>query len=58
MELVLTEKDLEQIDKLIQETPFKYAFPLFQFLRSKVEQAQRKQEPKPPSPIPQLPITD
>jgi hypothetical protein len=41
MQIVLENKDLEVIDKLIQETPFKYAQPLFQFFSQKIQQAQQ-----------------
>jgi hypothetical protein len=42
MELVLNTQDLDQLDKIIQETPFKYSYPLFQFLRTKIQQQQKE----------------
>lgn len=47
MSITLTNEDLQQIDKLLQELPFKHAYPIFQFLRSKVEQEYQRQSSKP-----------
>lgn len=45
MNLVLSAQDVEQLDKFVQEIPFKHAFPLFQFLRGKLQQ-QAEEEAK------------
>lgn len=40
--LELTQADLSTIDKHIQEMPFKFGFPLFQFFRKKLEEKNPK----------------
>jgi hypothetical protein len=43
--VTLTQQDLAQFDKLIADIPFKQAYPIFNFLRIKVQEAQaRKKE--------------
>jgi hypothetical protein len=43
--VILTQQDLAQFDKLIADIPFKQAYPIFNFLRTKVQEAQaRKKE--------------
>jgi hypothetical protein len=43
MEIVLNNKDLQQLDKLIQDMPFKYGYPLFLILTKKIEETKLAQ---------------
>lgn len=44
MNLTLTSEDLKVLDEMIRKTPFEYAFPIFQFLSGKVQEATKKKE--------------
>lgn len=42
--IVLEQTDIEQLEKIIIEMPFKYAQPLLNFLQSKVTQHEKNEE--------------
>lgn len=46
MNIEFSQQDLTKLDELIQATPFKYAFPLFQFFQSKVNEAAKAEGAK------------
>jgi hypothetical protein len=46
MTLEFTEQDFTKLNELIQQTPFKYAYPLFQFFQGKVAEANQIAAPK------------
>jgi hypothetical protein len=43
MNIEFTQQDLQKLDELIQQTPFKYALPFFQFFQVKVKETQDRQ---------------
>lgn len=45
--LTLTEKDLQELDKFIQEMPVKFGMPLINFINTKLKE-QTKEEVIPP----------
>lgn len=44
MNIEFTSEDFKKLDELIGITPFKYAYPFFQFFTAKVAEAQKTQE--------------
>jgi hypothetical protein len=44
MNIEFSQQDLAKLDELIQQTPFRYAYPLFLFFNGKVKEAQERQE--------------
>ena len=42
MNLEFTEQDLAKLNDLIQNTPFKYAYPFFQFFQTKIAETNQK----------------
>lgn len=42
MQVVLTNEDLTKLDEIIQNTPFKYAAPFFQFFQAKLQEEHQK----------------
>jgi hypothetical protein len=41
MNIDFTQEDFRKIDEIIQVTPFKYSYPLFQFFQAKISEAQK-----------------
>lgn len=46
MDLVLSNSHLEKINGFIQKTPFEFAYPLFQYLTSIIQEQAAKQNVK------------
>ena len=46
MQIVLTTEDLAKLDELIQNTPFKFAAPFFQFFQGKLAEIQKNEREK------------
>lgn len=42
--LILSQKDLDYITELLKRMPFEHAYPLFIFLKAKVEEGVRAQQ--------------
>lgn len=43
MNITLTNEDFTKIDSMIQDMPFKYAYPLFQFFTTKINLEKSRQ---------------
>jgi hypothetical protein len=52
MILELNDNDLKKIDSIIQETPFKYSYPLFQFFTQKIKDLHEAKKPPVQDPKP------
>jgi len=42
--LTLTEKDLQELDKFIQEMPVKFGMPLINFINAKLKEQTKEEE--------------
>lgn len=42
--LTLTEKDLQELDKFIQEMPVKFGMPLINFINTKLKEQTKEEE--------------
>lgn len=46
MNIEFTQEDFKKLDELIGATPFKYAYPFFQFFTNKVAEAKKVEDDK------------
>ena len=44
MNINFTEKDLEKLNEMILATPFKFAYPIFQFFQGKVNESVKAEQ--------------
>lgn len=45
MNVEFTQEDIKKLDELIQVTPFRYAYPFFQYFQGKFNEASKPQTP-------------